>query len=569
MKTPVYSTPSEPKTVPDCLQVAIAQSPDGASGGRAPPRSGRAWGARPASAGGKTLVALGYLALILAAIPPLPAAVTADSGPLGLFTDHADIGATSRPGTATFTPAQGTYTVGASGANIWAAADAFHYAWTKVDGGDVSLAADISFAAPGGDPHRKACLMLRQSLDANSTYADVALHGVGLASLQFRDGAGETTHEIQLPDNAPRRLRIEKRGRYLSVSVAGADGVLRPAGGVVRVEFNGPFYVGLGVCAHNNTAFETAVFANVELLKGAAVAASAPPKQLCTIETIEVASLNRKVIHTTEDHLEAPNWSRDGATLLFNGGDRLIHRLPVAGGKPETVNTGPETRVNNDHGLSPDGTLLAISDQSQGGDNKSRIYLLPAGGGTPRPITPDGPSYWHGWSPDGLTLVFCGARTDNRPDNLGKTNFDVYSIPAAGGPETRLTTDPGLDDGPEYSPDGKFIYFNSERTGKMQIWRMHPDGSGQEPVTADTYNNWFAHPSPDGKWLAFISFEPDVKPNDHSGNKPVMLRLMPVAGGKIIVAAKLFGGQGTMNVPSWSPDSRSFAFVSYTPVTAP
>ena len=504
------------------------------------------------------LAAVGSLA---AMVPLLPAADAA----LGLFSAYADIGATSRPGTAAFDLAGGTYTVAGSGTNIWGAADAFQYVWTKVDGGDVSLAADISFPTPGGDPHRKACLMFRQTLDANSTFADVAVHGLGLTSLQFRDGAGGTTHEIQLSDNPPKRLRIEKRGSYIAVSMTGADGVLRPAGGVVRLEFTGPFYVGLAVCAHNNAAFETAAFGAVELQAGAAVAASAPPKQLCTIETIDVTSLNRRVIYTTEDHIEAPNWTRDGKTLLFNGGDRRIHRIPVAGGTPETVDTGTQTRVNNDHGFSPDGQWLAISDQSQP-DHQSRVYLLPAVGGAPRQLTPVGPSYWHGWSPDGSTIVFCGSRPD---PILGKANFDVYAMPAAGGPETRLTTDPGLDDGPEYSPDGKYIYFNSERTGKMQIWRMRPDGSGQEAVTTDNYNNWFAHVSPDGKWLAFVSFEPAEASGLHLPNKPVMLRLMPTAGGKITVAAKLFGGQGTMNVPSWSPDSRMFAFVSYTPVAVP
>ncbi len=193
-----------------------------------------------------------------------------------------------------------------------------------------------------------------------------------------------------------------------------------------------------------------------------------------------------------------------------------------------------------------------MSDQSI--SNTSRIYIVPAAGGPARQITPTGPSYWHGWSPDGKTLAFCGQRNNE---------FDVYTIPADGGAETRLTTTPGLDDGPEYSPDGKYIYFNSERTGPMQIWRMKPDGSEQTQITSDDYNNWFAHPSPDGRWLVFISFTKDVKSNDHPANKDVTLRLMPAGGGPIRVLAKLFGGQGTINVPSWSPDSRQIAFVSY------
>jgi len=225
--------------------------------------------------------------------------------------------------------------------------------------------------------------------------------------------------------------------------------------------------------------------------------------------------------------------------------------MPVAGGAPAEIDTGFANRCNNDHGISPDGTTLAISDGSQA-DRKSRIYLVPMTGGTPRRITEAGPSYWHGWSPDGKTLTFCGERNGE---------FDIYTISVEGGEEKRLTTAKGLDDGPEYSPDGNWIYFNSERTGLMQIWRMHPDGSGQEQVTSDDYNNWFAHISPDGKMMAFLTFNKDVK--GHPPNKDVMLRLMTLADGKARIMAKLFGGQGTMNVPSWSPDSKKFAFVSY------
>ena len=160
--------------------------------------------------------------------------------------------------------------------------------------------------------------------------------------------------------------------------------------------------------------------------------------------------------------------------------------------------------------------------------------------------------HWHGWSPDGKTLAFCGERNGE---------FDIYTIPVAGGPETRLTTAPGLDDGPDYSPDGKYIYFNSERSGRMQIWRMKADGSQQEAVTTDEWNNWFPHPSPNGRWVAFLSYAPEVK--GHPANQDVMLRLWSVNDGKIQVLAKLFGGQGTINVPSWSPDSSKLAFVSY------
>ena len=182
------------------------------------------------------------------------------------------------------------------------------------------------------------------------------------------------------------------------------------------------------------------------------------------------------------------------------------------------IDTGFATRCNNDHGISPDATQLAISDNSQD-DHESLVYIVPIAGGTPRRITQKSPSYWHGWSPDGKTLAFVGQRNGD---------FDIYAIPAAGGEETRLTTAKGLDDGPEYSPDGKYIYFNSERTGHMQIWRMKPDGSEQEQVFSDDLNNWFPHISPDGQWMVFLTYGADV--TGHPENKDVMLRLMSLAG---------------------------------------
>jgi Tol biopolymer transport system component len=344
------------------------------------------------------------------------------------------------------------------------------------------------------------------------------------------------------------RVRIEKHGDYVSMSVAAAGEELQPAGARYKLQFKEPFYVGLGVCSHDDKTVERAVFSNVEL-KTIPPATNGKTNIESTLETIAVALMDRTVVYHTRDHIEAPNWSRDGKFLLFNSNGR-IYKLPATGGAPELLDTGRQIRCNNDHGISPDGKHLAISDQTK--DGLSRIYVLPISGGKPRLVTLLAPSYWHGWSPDGKTLAYCAERNNE---------FDVYTIPVKGGEEKRLTTAPGLDDGPDYSPDGQYIYFNSERTGTMQIWRMKPDGSEQEPITSDDYNNWFAHPSPDGQWIVFLSYAKDVK--GHPANQEVMLRLMSLPDRKIRVLAKLFGGQGTINVPSWSPDSRNIAFVSY------
>jgi len=471
------------------------------------------------------------------------------TAPVGIFEDHADVGTVLHPGSVDYDPAKRAYIISGSGENMWFAADAFQFVWKKVSG-DVILTADIAFLTKTGNAHKKAVLMLRQSLDADSVYADVALHASGMTSLQFRDEKGAVTREIQSKLSAPARLRIARRGDYVYMSL-GVDQApkLEVAGGWLRVPFHGPIYVGIGVCSHDKDVVEKAIFTDVELTQPA----SAPvgePILYSTLETVTIDSADRKVAYLAPGRFEAPNWTRDGSAFLFNRNGH-IERLPVNGSEPKVLDTGIATRCNNDHGISPDGTQLAISDNSQG-DHESLVYIAPIAGGAPRRITQKSPSYWHGWSPDGKTLAFVGQR---------KGEFDIYAIPAAGGDETQLTTAKGLDDGPEYSPDGNYIYFNSERTGHMQIWRMRPDGSEQEQVFTDDFNNWFPHISPDGQWMVFLTYAADV--TGHPENKDVTLRLVSLADKKITVLAKLFGGQGTINVPSWSPDSKQLAFVSY------
>jgi len=494
----------------------------------------------------RTLILVAVTAFVLLPVIASPAQDVPSS--LGIFESHNDVGTVLHPGSVDYDASKRTYTISGSGENMWFAADAFQFAWKKISG-DVTLTADISFLTTTGNAHKKAVLMLRQTLDADSIYADMTLHASGMTALQFRDEKGAITREIQSNISAPKRLRITKRGDYVYMSLGAEGGEPQPEGGWLRIPLQGPFYVGLGVCSHDKDVVEKAIFSNVELTQ--ATSASVGKVTLySTLETVTISSADRRVAYLAPGRFEAPNWTRNGRMFLFNR-DGHIEGLSVDKGWPHIIDTGLATRCNNDHGISPDGTQLAVSDNSQG-NKESQVYIVPIDGGVPRRITQKSPSYWHGWSPDGKTLAFVGRRNGD---------FDIYTIPAAGGEETRLTTAKGLDDGPEYSPDGKYIYFNSERTGHMQIWRMKPDGSEQEQVFADDLNNWFPHISPDGQWMVFLTYSADV--TGHPENKDVMLRLMSLADKKITVLAKLFGGQGTINVPSWSPDSKQVAFVSY------
>lgn len=275
-----------------------------------------------------------------------------------------------------------------------------------------------------------------------------------------------------------------------------------------------------------------------------------------SLEIFDLKSGARKTILKDEAHFEAPNWGNDGTYLIINQ-QGLLYKVSLDGKTKTQIDTGSLNRCNNDHGISFDGSTLAISnnDTLEDADSgTSRIYVLPISGGTPQLVTPLAPSYWHGWAPDGKSVVYTAKRNGD---------YDIYSIPITGGEEVRLTDAKGLDDGPEYSQDGKFIYYNSMQSGKMEIWRMRPNGAEKEQLTKDSYSNWFAHPSPDGKHFVFISYLED-QGDKHPPMKNVALRLFDLDNKSIETLCEFTGGQGSINVPSWSPDGRYFAFVSYT-----
>lgn len=269
-----------------------------------------------------------------------------------------------------------------------------------------------------------------------------------------------------------------------------------------------------------------------------------------SLEIFDIGRGESRVLLETDRLIEAPNWSPDGRFLIVNGDGRLF-RLDLDDPATLTpIDTGFATRCNNDHGISPDGTTIVISDATEAG--KSCIYTLPVKGGTPRRITENVPSYWHGISPDGRTLAYCAERGGD---------WDIWTIGINGGAETRLTDGRGASDGPDYTPDGRWIWFNSNRSGTMQLWRLHPDGSGLEQMTDDRRVNWFPHPSPDGSCVLYLAYETGVE--GHPRDREVELRLMAPDGDDIRTIARLFGGQGSINVPCWAPEGDRFAFVRY------
>lgn len=269
-----------------------------------------------------------------------------------------------------------------------------------------------------------------------------------------------------------------------------------------------------------------------------------------SVEIFDLGSRTSRVIWQTEALFEAPNWSPCGNYLLLNSEGRIYRLKLDETAVVEPVDTGFAVECNNDHGISPDGRSMAISDEVEFG--KSAIYVLPIDGGTPRLVTRNLPSYWHGWSPDGKRFAYCGIRDDV---------FDIYSIDVDRGAEQRLTFGDGRNDGPDYSPDGRFIYFNSSRTGLMQIWRVPAGGGSAERITDSLYGDWFPHPSPKGDKVIFLSYDSDVF--DHPRDKQVRIRMMDMDGGNVETLLELFGGQGTMNSPNWSPRGNAFAYVRY------
>jgi TolB protein len=358
--------------------------------------------------------------------------------PIGIFDGQQDIGTHTKPGSGIYIPQMQQYVISGSGYNIWFDHDEFHFVYKKMKG-DFILYTRAEFVGWNGvEDHRKVGWMVRKSLDGNSAQVNAVEHGDGLTSLQFRRTAGATTEEIKSKINHANIIQLERKGNTYTMRVAkyGEPFVTEQ---VTDIDLGDEVYVGLFVGSHNPDVTETGVFRDVQItVPFPGIADQRTQMTLgSNLEVMEVATGNREVIYTAPYSIQAPNWTPDNKSLIFNDYKGALYTFDLSTRQPTLLNTGDVTHNNNDHVLSFNGKMIGLSNyvRDLGG---SIVYTVPVTGGAPKQITPKGPSYMHGWSPDGKFLVFCGDRNGE---------FDVYKIPAAGGEEVRLTTAKGLDAG--------------------------------------------------------------------------------------------------------------------------
>ncbi len=444
-----------------------------------------------------------------------------------------------------------TYMVNTDNSNTHPEGAVPPFLWKAIQG-DFILRAEIKFDENYEDGPM-AGWMLRNSIDPEvgdeDIFVSVSASGLGEdgddLKMDLQGSGDQITHVLQL----------SRVGDQLTFKMALFGEQLKTVKQQTST-LNNELFAGLFVKNAQGASNEIS-FRNVRIVKPAPETMESYQEYLGSrLEVINVESGLRKVLLESEHSVQAPNWTTDGQKLIVNS-NGYLYNYHLENGTLSYLNTGFATNNNNDHVISFDGTMLAISHHNEEYGGESTIYTLPIeGSDNPRQVTQSGlgASYLHGISPDNKTVLFTGNRN---------SQYDIYAADTETMEETQLTDTPGLDDGSEYSPDGKYIYFNSNRTGTMQIWRMDADGSNKKQLTFDkNTHDWFPHISPNGKWIVFLSYGLDVESGDHPFYKEVTLQLMPADGGEPKVIAYLYGGQGTINVPSWSPDSKYFSFVS-------
>jgi len=447
---------------------------------------------------------------------------------------------------------------------MWGASDHFRFVWLKTSG-DVAVEASVRFTDSQPDsgeaqPHRKACLVIRQTLDSSAAYADAALHADGLTSLQWREAAGAPTHEVQSAVTGPTRLRIEKRGDYVSMYVAEGAEPLRPSGGATKITLSGEFYVGLGVSAHDTTRIETATFSDVRVERVPSVAQTGPV--ISTVETISLRSKDRRVaaVEIEPSPVLGAWWYPDSSrTLYYRGSMGTLSRVQaqLPGRVTSTSRVVLPQRVSSGLASCSDCTTADTgrrwSVREIDDTHASPVLLLSWIESTSAAFESGNADPELGmiarWSPDGSALAFASL-TDNQ----------IHLVRARSRQPVKITSQ-GRNADPVFSPDGRYVYFSSDRSGRWQLWRVSVDGSAPEQLTRDDFDDTHPYLSPDGRSIAFLSF--DARANSRGALRDARLRLLSLADGRIDELAKLLGSDTSLGAYPWSPDGEYLAFVSY------
>jgi TolB protein len=469
---------------------------------------------------------------------------------LGIFDGHEDIGKVKYQSSVVYYEDREEYQIGTAVTDSEDNKEAFNFIWKKLNG-DFIMYAEVRLAEKDTTSSIRLGCMIRSSLDKNATNINASVNQKGIATLNFTKTSADSSQESKFLLKDADVIQLEKKDDNYIIRVAkfGEPFITEQVKGVNLGE---DVYVGLFMWSENQSTSKKAVCSNIRITIPVPAILSVFRTDIASnLEVLDVETGKRKIIYSDTNSVHAPIWNKDGSTLIY-GKQGYLYKLPLSEKVPELINTGTIKNNSNDHVLSFDGKMLALSIPLTGGP---LIYTVPVDGGRLKQLNKKGPSYPHGWSPDGKVVLFSASR---------EGEFEIYKVAASGGKEYGITNVPGMDDCPEYSPDGKFIYFISNRTGTMRVWRMKPDGSDAEVVTTGDFNDWFPHISPDGKWIVFLSYSKDeVSASGHPSYRQVYLRLMPISGGQPKVIAYIYGGQGSINSPCWSPDSKKIAFASY------
>jgi TolB protein len=378
---------------------------------------------------------------------------------LGLFGAAVDVGVVSRPSIASFDKTTATYTLGAGGENIWGEKDAFGYLATKVKG-NVRVTANVALQGVSAQEHRKAGLMLRASLAPDSAYADVAVHGNGLVSLQYRLRAGGPTHEIQCGRATSSRVMLERRGRHALVGLPGRDGKLTLAGCVIAIDLGAEFLAGLFVCAHDPAGFETAKFTQLELAPIPKPGRKEIQDRFSAIEILPLDTLNRRLVWSSKEFIQNVRFTRDGAGICYLGNNQLQRLALEPGTAPVLLEANAPECIPPRQALTQ-GERWNYFHSKRG--REVQIWRSRTDGSNETQLTKDEYFNWYPQlSPDGESVVFLSSRQPPWGSNMPEGDYLLRMMPAAGGEPreiARVFANASSLAGAAWSPDGKSVVF--------------------------------------------------------------------------------------------------------------